>query len=512
MLRRTLYSAERKVDVRKVLRDASLFVEGAYVDGKTVAESKSGEKHDVLHACTQTVMGTIPCFTQEETTGAIESSNRAFKEWSETSAMKRSRVLWKWAQLMETHQSDLAAIMAAESGKAFKEAEGEIAYSRNFVEWYAGEAERVYGDIIPVARSGVRALVRKQPVGVVAVITPWNFPSAMITRATAGALAAGCTVVVKPSELTPYSATALAKLATEAGVPAGGFNVVTGQSHDIGPVLTSSSIVRKLSFTGSTAVGVKLYEQCAKTVKKLALELGGNAPVIICEDADLDMAVDGVMAAKYRNSGQACIAANRIFVAASVHDKFVEKLVARVKKDLKLGDAGHENLPTTDKDATLGPVISVKAGKQVAERVARAVEQGAKIVIGGKHLKDRPLNFYEPTILTNVTNEMEITDCEIFGPVASIIKYKDGDLDGVVHAANNVPVGLAAYVFTSDYRKQWRLSEALEYGMVGVNEGAISNPACPFGGMKQSGLGRDGSKYGIDAFLEQKYVLMGGKI
>jgi len=330
----------------------------------------------------------------------------------------------------------------------------------------------------------------------------------MVTRAVAGALAAGCAVVLKPSELTPFSAVTLAKLAFEAGVPAGAFNVVTGQAADIGPALTSSPTVRKLSFTGSTAVGVKLYEQCAPTVKKMALELGGNAPVIVCADAEIDLAIDGIMAAKFRNAGQTCISANRLYVPASRHDEFVEKLSARVRA-LCTGDGSS---PGTDKAVTMGPLITQAAGRKVAASVQRAVEQGATVVCGGKHVAGRPENFYEPTVLTGVTQAMDIVNCEIFGPVAPVVKYADDDLDGVIKLANDVPAGLAAYVYTSDYRKQWRLSEALEYGMVGVNEGAISAPSAPFGGVKSSGLGRDGSKYAMDQFVETKYVLMGGKI
>jgi succinate-semialdehyde dehydrogenase/glutarate-semialdehyde dehydrogenase len=317
---------------------------------------------------------------------------------------------------------------------------------------------------------------------------------------------------VKPSELTPFTATALATLALEAGVPKGVFNVVTGEPTPIGSALCESPVVRKLSFTGSTGVGKFLYQRCSDTVKKLALELGGNAPAIVCSDADLDAFLDGMMFSKFRNAGQACIATNRVYIAASIHDRFVEALVQRVKKDLRLGHGGSPRLDGTDSTVTMGPLITATAAKKIAGFVEGAVKQGATLTLGGRHPAGLPPTFYEPTILTNVTSTMDIANCEVFGPVISIIKYDDNDLEKVVHEANNVPAGLAAYVFTSDYKKQWRLSEALQYGMVGVNEGAISSPACPFGGVKQSGLGRDGSKYGIDQFLNVKYVLMGGKI
>ena len=511
MLRRTATTRCNNVNLRSVLATPALFAEAAFINGQEVPIPAGAIGHSVKYTCTQETLGAVPNIDKAQVTGAINDAKQAFAVWSATTPVKRAKILSRWAELMTTHEADCAAILSAESGKPYAEAMGEHNYSKGYVEWFAGEAERIYGDVITLPRPGVRALVRKEPVGVVGVITPWNFPSAMITRAVAGALAAGCTVVLKPSELTPFSAVTLAKLAAEAGVPAGAFSVVTGQSSEIGPVMTGSPIVRKLSFTGSTAVGIKLYEQCAPTVKKMALELGGNAPVIVCADAEIDIAIDGIVASKFRNAGQTCISANRFFVPASIHDDFVARLVKRVE-GLRVGNGGPANLAGSDPAVTMGPLITVAAGQKVAASVARAVEQGATVVCGGKHVEGRPQNFYEPTVLTNVTNEMEITNCEIFGPVASIVKYADDDLDGVVAAANNVPAGLAAYVYTSDYRKQWRLSEALEYGMVGVNEGAISAPSAPFGGVKGSGLGRDGSKYAMDQFLETKYVLMGGKI
>jgi succinate-semialdehyde dehydrogenase/glutarate-semialdehyde dehydrogenase len=510
MLRRTV-SQMGRVDLASALNKKDLFVQGGYINGKVVEKGSDGKTYEVLHACSQRPLGTIPSMTKEDTERAIDAAHNAFGEWAATTPQKRSRILWKWASLMQENIDDLAAIMSAESGKTFAEATGETTYSKGYVEWYAGEAERVYGDIINLSRPGVRALVRKEPIGVVGVITPWNFPSAMITRAAAGALAAGCTVVIKPSEITPFSASALAKLAAEAGVPDGVLNVVTGDSSVIGPVITSSKDVRKLSFTGSTAVGQKLYEQCAGNVKKMALELGGNAPVIVCNDAELKVTIDGLMAAKFRNAGQACIAANRIYIPESRFDEFANELVARVKRDLRVGDAGSSKLSTTEKDKTMGPLITVAAGEKVAKVVERAKQQGAKVLTGGRHPEGRGKNFYEPTVL-EVKEGTEVTNCEIFGPVASLIRYKDDDLDRVVKAANDVPAGLAGYVFTTDYKKMWQISEKLHYGMVGVNEGAISSPAAPFGGMKESGLGRDGSKYGIEAFMETKYVLMGGNI
>lgn len=511
MLRRTTISASEAVKLLPALRDPGMYVDAAWVSGKRVSDSNAKPPHTVLHTCSQRPLGTVPNLDTAQVNAAIDAANAAFPAWAATAPAKRAKVLMKWADLMAQHAEDGSTIMAAESGKPTAEALGEWNYAKGYVDWFAGEAERVYGDIITLPRPGVRALVRKEPVGVVGVITPWNFPAAMVTRAVAGALAAGCTVVLKPSELTPFTATALAKLATDAGVPDGVFNVVTGQATDVGPALTGSPIVRKLSFTGSTAVGVKLYQQCAPTVKKLALELGGNAPVIVCADAEMDLVVDGIMSSKFRNAGQACIALNRLYVAASRHDELVETLVSRVKRDLHCGDGGHSKLGG-DRKVSMGPLITVAQANRVADAVSGAIKQGAKVACGGAAVDGLAANFYQPTVLTDVTSDMDIANAEIFGPVVSVIKYADDDLDGVIAAANNVPVGLAAYVYTSDYRKQWKLSEALQYGMVGVNEGAISAPQCPFGGVKQSGLGRDGSKYGIEQFLETKYVLMGGKI
>ena len=451
----------------------------------------------VLNPATGKSIGSIPFNGTTETNEAINAAQKAFPEWAARSARDRAVVLRKFQSLMEKYQDDLAAIMTRENGKPLAEAGGENVYSSRFFEWYAAEAERVYGDIIPSAKgTGMRTIVQKRPVGVVGIITPWNFPSAMVTRAVAGALAAGCTVVVKPSEETPFTALALCQIAVEAGVPSGVINVVMGDAKAIGDALTTSFTVRKISFTGSTKVGKHLMAQSAQTVKKLAMELGGNAPCIIFDDADMARAVDGAFNAKFRNCGQICICANRVFVHESIHDEFVKKLVAKVK-GIKVGDGLSGN-------ATMGPLITPAARERVEKAVRNAVANGAKIEVGGS-VVEGPGNFYLPTVLTNCTNENPICKEEIFGPVMPIIKFK-GD-DEVVQLANDTRAGLAAYMFTESARRQWNISEKLEYGMVGVNDPFIANPATPFGGIKESGLGRDGSRYGIEGFLNIHYIL-----
>ena len=453
----------------------------------------------VVNPATGTPIGVIPDNGVDETSEAIAAAQQAFPEWAARSARDRAVILRKFQQLMEKYHQDLAAIITREAGKPLAEAGGENTYSSRFIEWYASEAERVYGDIIPSSKgTGMRTLVTKKPVGVVGIVTPWNFPSAMITRAAGGALAAGCTVVIKPSELTPFSALALCQIATEAGVPRGVFNVVLGHPKAIGDTIADSFAVRKISFTGSTRVGKELMTRSAQTVKKLAMELGGNAPLIVFDDADMSRAVDGAMTAKFRNAGQTCVCANRIFVHESIHDSFVSKVTAKVGA-MKVGDG------LLDPSVTMGPVISHSSRDRIATQVKKAVEAGAKIEVGGT-IVDGPGNFYLPTVLSGCTNTNPICAEEIFGPVMPIIKFKDDE--EVIQMANDTHAGLAAYMFTESARRQWNVSERLQFGMVGVNDGAISNPAAPFGGVKESGLGRDGSKYGIDAFLDIKYVLI----
>jgi succinate-semialdehyde dehydrogenase / glutarate-semialdehyde dehydrogenase len=400
---------------------------------------------------------------------------------------------------MMANQDDLGVIMTAEQGKPLSEAKGEIAYAASFIEWFAEEGKRIYGDVIPTVAADRRLVVIKQPIGVCAAITPWNFPAAMITRKAGPALAAGCTMVLKPATQTPYSAFALAVLAERAGVPKGVFTVLTGSSSEIGAELTASPVVRKLTFTGSTEVGAKLMAQCAPTIKKLSLELGGNAPFIVFDDADVDAAVEGAMLSKYRNAGQTCVCANRLLVQDGVYDAFVEKLAAKVKA-LKVGNG-------TESGVTTGPLIDDNAVAKVEEHVSDAVAKGAKVVVGGKRHALGGL-FYEPTVLANVTTSMKVTNEETFGPVAPVFRFKTEQ--EAIRMANDTEFGLASYFYTRDIGRVWRVAEAIESGMVGINVGIISNEVAPFGGVKQSGLGREGSKYGIEEFLEVKYLCMGG--
>ncbi|HET8730179.1 MAG TPA: NAD-dependent succinate-semialdehyde dehydrogenase [Moraxellaceae bacterium] len=453
----------------------------------------------VTNPATGELIVNVPRAGKAETDRAIAAAAQALPAWRAKTAKERAHVLRRWYQLMMEHQEDLARILTWEQGKSLTEARGEIAYGAAFIEWFGEEGKRVYGDVIPGFTPDRRLLVLKQPVGVVAAITPWNFPIAMITRKVGPALAAGCTVVVKPASETPLSALAAAVLAEEAGVPAGVLNVVTGSASVIGPVLTGSPVVRKLSFTGSTEVGRRLMAECAGTIKKLSLELGGNAPFIVFDDADLDAAVAGAIASKFRNSGQTCVCTNRILVQDSVHDAFVAKLAAAMRA-LKVG-------PGWEEGVNQGPLINEKAVIHAESLVANAVAAGAQVVCGGKRHALGGL-FYEPTLVTGVHNDSAIAQNELFSPIATIIRFRH-EADAI-RIANDTEYGLASYFYSRDINRVFRVAEALEYGMVGVNEGLISTELAPFGGVKSSGLGREGSRYGIDDYLELKYLCIGG--
>jgi succinate-semialdehyde dehydrogenase / glutarate-semialdehyde dehydrogenase len=480
------------------LRDPELLRTRAFVDGKWV-EAASGATHPVVNPATREPLGTVPDMGASETRRAIEAASRAFPAWAARTARERAAHLRRWYDLMMANQEDLATLMTAEQGKPLAESQGEIAYAASFIEWFAEEGKRLYGDVIPGHQPDKRLLVLRQPVGVVAAITPWNFPAAMITRKVAPALAAGCTCVVKPASQTPCSALALAELAARAGVPAGVFNVITGvDAAAIGAELTSNTLVRKLTFTGSTAVGKKLMAQCAPTLKKVSLELGGNAPFIVFDDADLDAAVAGAIASKYRNTGQTCVCANRLLVQAGVYEAFTRKLVQAVSQ-LRVGD-GLKG--ATDQ----GPLIDARALAKVEQHVADALAKGARIVQGGKrHALGG--TFFQPTVLTEVTPEMLLAREETFGPVAPLFRFAT-EADAV-RMANDTEFGLAAYFYTRDLARSWRVAEALEYGIVGLNTGIISTEVAPFGGVKESGIGREGSRYGILDFTEIKYLCVG---
>jgi succinate-semialdehyde dehydrogenase/glutarate-semialdehyde dehydrogenase len=480
------------------INDLSLFREQCYVDGQW-ATADNGATFDVLNPADGSKLGEVPQMGQTETARAIDAAAAALPAWASKPAKERSKVLRCWYELILENQKDLATVMTAEMGKPMAEALGEIAYGASFVEWFAEEAKRIYGDTIPAPSGDRRIFVIKQPVGVVASITPWNFPNAMITRKCSPALAAGCSVVIKPAEDTPFSALALAELAERAGIPKGVINIVTGNPVEIGGEMTSNPKVRKLSFTGSTPVGKLLMKQCADTVKKVSMELGGNAPFIIFDDADLDAAVAGAMASKYRNTGQTCVCANRILVQDGVYDEFAEKL-AKAVSTLSVG-------PGLTSEATQGPLINRKALEKVEALVSDAIDKGAKVIVGGKR-SDLGHTFYEPTILTNIDTSMRMASEEIFGPVAPLYRFKTEE--EAVAMANDTPFGLAAYFYSRDIGRVWRVSEALEYGIVGANEGIISSEVAPFGGVKESGVGREGSKYGIEEFLEIKYMCFGG--
>ncbi|EDP64979.1 succinate-semialdehyde dehydrogenase [alpha proteobacterium BAL199] len=488
------------MDLVSRLKDPSLFRQQAYVDGAWV-DADGGGTVKVDDPATGKTIGTVPDMGAAETRRAIEAANRAWPEWRAKTGKERSAILRKWFDLMMANQDDLGAIMTAEQGKPLAEAKGEIAYGASFVEWFAEEAKRVYGDIIPHHAPGKRILVIKQPVGVVGSITPWNFPNAMITRKCAPALAVGCPVVIKPAKMTPYSALALAELAERAGFPKGVFNIVIGKSASaIGTELATNPIVRKIGFTGSTPIGKQLMAQAAGTVKKISLELGGNAPMIVFDDADIDAAVQGTIASKFRNAGQTCVCANRIFVQDGIYKQFSEALSAAVG-EMKQGGGFEPGV-------VLGPLIEGAAVDKVEEHIQDAVAKGAKVAYGGQRLSDMGANFYKPTVLTGTTPDMKIFREETFGPVAPLFRFKDEA--EVIRLANDTEYGLASYFYARDLGRVWRVAEALEYGMVGVNEGVISTEVAPFGGMKESGLGREGSKYGADEFVELKYILMGG--
>ena len=474
------------------LNDPSLLTDACLMDGAWV-QARSGATITVTNPADGSEIGRVPSLSTEEVGEAITAADRAFKEWRQLAAKDRGIILRRWFDGMVANADDLAAIMTAEQGKPLAEAKGEIAYAASFVEWFAEEAKRVYGDTIPAPQADKRLTVIRQPVGVTAAITPWNFPAAMITRKAAPALAAGCTMIVRPADLTPLTALALGKLAQRAGVPSGVLQIITGDARNIGKVLTDSETVRKLSFTGSTEVGRILMAQCAPTVKRLSLELGGNAPFIVFDDADLDAAVEGAMIAKFRNAGQTCVCANRFLVQRGIHDAFADRLTARVAA-LKVG-------PGTEAGVTIGPMIEEKGVAKVEAHIADALSKGATLLTGGKRLSGLLL---EPAVLTGVTTAMAVASEETFGPLAPLFIFDTED--EAIHMANDTIFGLAAYFYTRDFGRVIRVSEGLEYGMVGHNTGLISNEMAPFGGVKQSGLGREGSKYGIEEYLEIKYV------
>jgi succinate-semialdehyde dehydrogenase/glutarate-semialdehyde dehydrogenase len=480
-----------KLNDPKLLREA-LPIAGKWID-------TSDDMLTVKNPSTGDILGKLPKIGAKEVEEAIAAAAKAQKQWAKRTAKERAQILRRWFELMMEHQDDLAAILTLEQGKPLSEAKGEIAYGASFIEWFAEEARRVYGDLIPAHRTDSRILVMKQPVGVVAAITPWNFPNAMITRKAGPALAAGCAMVLKPASQTPFSAIALAVLAERAGLPMELFSVVTGSSKTIGDTLTASDVVRKITFTGSTEVGAMLYEQSAPTIKKLGLELGGNAPFIVFDDANVDDAVDGAIIAKFRNNGQTCVCANRIYVQAKIYDEFAQKLNHALQK-LKTGDG-------FDDDVTFGPLIDQGAVEKVEEHIADAKQKGAEVTLGGQR-HSLGGTFFEPTIMTGVTQEMAVATEETFGPVAPLFKFEN-EAD-VVHMANDTEFGLASYFYANDLSRVWRVAEELEYGMVGVNTGLISTAEAPFGGVKHSGLGREGSHYGLDEFLELKYVCLGG--
>ncbi|MCB6184945.1 NAD-dependent succinate-semialdehyde dehydrogenase [Leeia sp. TBRC 13508] len=481
------------------LKDASLLQQQLYIDGAWQAAS-DGEVFAVTNPANDQVLVTVASATKADTARAIEVAEAALPAWRDLTAKARSNLLRNWYNLILENIDDLATILSAEQGKPLAEAKGEILYGASYIEWFAEEAKRVYGDTIPGPAADKRLVVIKQPIGVVAAITPWNFPNAMITRKVGPALAAGCTVVVKPATETPLSALALAVLAEKAGIPKGVINIVPGKrSGDIGGELTANPIVKKLSFTGSTRIGKLLMAQCADTIKKLSLELGGNAPFIVFDDADLDAAVQGAMIAKFRNTGQTCVCANRILVQSGVYDAFAEKLAAAVAA-MQVG-------PALEGAFQQGPLINQSSLNKVKEHVEDALGKGAKVATGGKAHARGGL-FYEPTVLTGVTNDMVVAKDETFGPVAPLFKF-DTEADAI-RLANDTEFGLAAYFYSRDIGRAWRVAEKLECGMVGINEGLISNEAVPFGGIKESGLGREGSKYGIEEYLEIKYMCFGG--
>jgi succinate-semialdehyde dehydrogenase/glutarate-semialdehyde dehydrogenase len=481
------------------LKDPQLLRDKAYVNGEWVA-ADAGATFEVTNPANGEVLTRLPDMLEGETRRAIEAANAAWPAWAAKTAKERAVILRKWFDLMMANVEDLAVIMTSEQGKPLAESRGEVAYGASFIEWFAEEGKRIYGDVIPNTQAGRRIIVLKQPIGVVAAITPWNFPNAMITRKCGPALAAGCPIVIKPPAETPLSALALAVLAERAGIPKGIFNIVTTKhSSRVGQEMTGNSIVRKFSFTGSTEIGKLLMRQCAATVKKVSLELGGNAPFIVFDDADLDAAVTGAMLSKFRNMGQTCVCANRLFVQDKVYDAFAEKL-SKAVGTLKVGDGLGDGVMQ-------GPLINMEAVEKVERLIKDATSKGAKVTAGGKrHALGH--TFFEPTVMTEVNTQMAIAQEEIFGPVATLFRFKTEQ--DAIRLANDTEYGLAAYFYARDLGRVWRVSEALEYGIVGINEGIISTEVAPFGGMKESGIGREGSKYGIEDFLEVKYLAMGG--
>jgi succinate-semialdehyde dehydrogenase / glutarate-semialdehyde dehydrogenase len=480
------------------LKDSKLFRQSNYIDG-TWVNAKSGGTINVDNPATGEVIGTVPKCGTAETRTAIDAADKALPAWRKKTAKERAAIVRRWYELMLENQEDLARLMTIEQGKPLTESKGEVVYAASFLEWFAEEAKRVYGDTIPGHQADMRIVVIKQPIGVVACITPWNFPLAMITRKAGPALASGCTVVLKPASQTPFSALALAELAERAGVPKGVLNVITGSASEIGGEMTSNPIVKKVSFTGSTEVGKLLMEQCSRTVKKVSLELGGNAPFIVFDDADIDAAVEGAMDSKYRNTGQTCVCVNRIYVQDSVYDAFAQKLSAAVGKLSPMNGL--------EPGATQGPLIDDKAVLKVEEHIQDATTKGAKVVVGGQR-HERGGRFFQPTVLVDVTPSMMVAREETFGPVAPLFRFKTEE--EAIAMANDTEFGLAAYFYGRDIGRVWRVAEALESGMVGINTGLISTEVAPFGGVKESGLGREGSKYGIDEYLEIKYLCLGG--
>ncbi|HKO88493.1 MAG TPA: NAD-dependent succinate-semialdehyde dehydrogenase [Burkholderiales bacterium] len=476
------------------LKNPQLFRQQGYVAGRWI-DADEGKTIDVTDPAKEKVLGTVPNMGAAETRRAIEAANAAWPAWRAKSAKERAVVLRAWYELMLANKEDLAIIMTLEQGKPLIESRGEINYAAAFLEWFAEEAKRVYGETIPATQGNRRIVVTKEPVGVACAITPWNFPAAMITRKVGPALAAGCPMIVKPASATPFSALALAELAERAGVPAGVFSVVTGGAKEIGAEMTANPLVRKFSFTGSTATGKLLLEQCASTVKKTSMELGGNAPFIVFDDADLDAAADGALASKFRNAGQTCVCANRILVHESIYDAFAAKFKQRVEA-IKVGNGLEEGVH-------MGPLVDENALKKAEEHIADALSHGARVLLGGKRHALGGL-FFEPTILLDVDTRAKVSKEETFGPVAPLYKFKTED--EAIKMANDTEFGLAAYFYTRDLARSWRVSEALEYGMVGVNAGLISTEVAPFGGVKESGLGREGARQGIEEYLELKYV------
>ena len=478
--------------------ESFLIQNGSYINGKW--HNEGDETFDVFNPADGSKVKTLVDASNADLDAAIIAANEAFPVWRAKSAKERANILRKWYNLIMENQEDLAQIMTMEQGKPLAESRGEIAYGANYVEWFAEEAKRVYGDTIPGPSGDKRIVVIKQPVGVVATVTPWNFPSSMITRKVAPALAAGCTVISKPAKETPLSAIALAALAEQAGIPAGVFNVVvTTRSREVGTIICNDTRIDKISFTGSTEVGGRLLAMCGATVKKTSMELGGNAPFIVFDDADLDSAVKGALLSKYRNAGQTCVCSNRILVQEGIYDEFAEKLSTKVQA-LKMGEG-------TEDGVTIGPMVNAKAVEAMETFVSDAVDAGATVLEGGQR-SDLGECFFEPTVLTDVNQDMKVAKLEIFGPIAPLMKFSTEE--EALQIANDTVFGLASYIYTRDIGRIWRVSEALEYGMVGINEGIISNEMAPFGGVKQSGLGREGSKYGIEDYLEIKYLCIGG--